>query len=64
MKEKMKEKKQYEAPATTLVRVELESDICAASVTKDKEPTHEDRHINIETQKEGQTYSQDELAWD
>ena len=60
----MKEKKQYEAPATTLVRVELESDICAASVTKDKDISDKDRHISIETQKEGQTYSQDELAWD
>lgn len=60
----MKEKKQYEAPVTTLVRVELESDICAASVTKDDGPTEANRHISIETQKEGQTYSQDELAWE
>lgn len=48
----MKEKKQYEAPATRLVRVELESDICAGS---EGQPVHKDndRHININQQDNG-----------
>lgn len=58
------EKKVYETPTTKCITVELESSICAASVTKDQELSDKDRHISIERQKEGQTYNQDELAWD
>ncbi|MBD5232656.1 MAG: hypothetical protein HDS65_00595 [Bacteroidales bacterium] len=58
------EKKIYETPATARITVELESGICATSVTQEQGPDHKDRHINIERQKEGQTYSQDELEWE
>ncbi len=61
----MKEKKHYETPATTLVRVELESDICAGS---EAQPVHKDdsRHININKQDDGGAvdFTTSDNSWD
>lgn len=48
----MREKKQYETPATSLNRVQLESDICAGSEGQPIEK-NEDRHVNINPQENG-----------
>lgn len=47
-------KEKYEAPVTKHVQVEMESGLCAASVTPEKgHDVAQDRHVNINQQVDG-----------
>lgn len=60
-------KEKYEAPVTKHVQVEVESSLCAASVTPEKgHDVAQDRHVDINQQIDGGTidFTQGESTWE
>lgn len=60
-------KEKYEAPVTQHVQVEVESGICAASVTPGKgDDVAKDRHVDINAQIDGGEidFTKGESTWD
>lgn len=60
-------RKPYQAPITTMVAVELESPICAASpiAAKVGDPIEaEKRHVEIEKQADGGSMDYSDSGWD
>ena len=60
-------KEKYEAPVTKHVQVEVESGLCAASVTPEKDyDVAQDRHVDINQQIDGGTidFTKEESTWE
>lgn len=58
-------KEKYEAPATKHVQVEMESGICAASVTPHPDDdVATDRHVDINQQLDGGTIDFSDQGWE